>query len=100
VPCRNTYITANERPRLDVTELHNSRTSFRALRRARGLLINHRMRTLSRWIVVGLLALAASCWSGKGRPQGTNVGVGSDDGGPWNQGGGGGGGTIAAVPRP
>jgi hypothetical protein len=42
---------------------------------------------MSRWIFVVAVVLAASCFSGKRGPRGTNVGVGSDEGGPWTQGG-------------
>jgi hypothetical protein len=44
------------------------------------------MTTLTRWILVAAVALAASCISGKRGPRGTNVGVGSDEGGPWTKG--------------
>ena len=44
------------------------------------------MTTLSRWILVVAVVCAASCFSGKRGPRGTNTGVGSNEGGPWTQG--------------
>jgi hypothetical protein len=41
-----------------------------------------------RWFVVIIVVAMSSsgCWSGKPKPPGTNLGQGSDQGGPWTQG--------------
>jgi len=57
------------------------------------------MKPLSRWIIVAAIAVAASCFSGKRGPRGTNVGTGSDHAGPWSQGEGGGE-SAALVEKP
>jgi hypothetical protein len=55
--------------------------------RARELLDLACMKALSSWVLVVVVALVVGCVGGKRGPRGTNVGAGSDEGGPWTKGG-------------
>jgi hypothetical protein len=59
------------------------------------------MRSLSKWVLVVVVAVAAGCFSGKRGPRGTNIGTPNDDpNAPTWEGGGGGGTSPAHVSTP